>query len=109
MQTRTARQILNALATLVIADHRDLWGELKEEIVENQLPHLYGSPIGLQFQSAAMQAIRGLDDSERSSLTNHAEKYFLPSEKDRCPSRLVVAEIMTRAARVVSRNGGDSW
>ena len=109
MQTRTARQILNALATVVIANHRDLWGELKEEFVENQLPHLYGSVIGWQFQSAAIQAIRGLDDSERSDLTNHAEKQFPPSERDRCPSRLVVAEIMTRAARVVSRNGGDSW
>lgn len=109
METRTARQILNALATRVIADNRDLWAELKEEFADYGNPNVYGSVIGLNFQYAAKKAMAALDDPEPSVLTQHAEQVLPRNEKDRCPSRLVVAEIMSRAKRVVTRRGGDAW
>lgn len=100
-------RLIQDLATRAIAARPDLWRDLKSDVANGRSPDTYGSVVGLQFQAAVKTAMDGLDSASQSLLHSHTKALDAGDQNDRCASRLVVAEIISRATRVVARHGFD--
>jgi hypothetical protein len=98
-------KLLSTQVTAVIAANRDLWQELKGDLHAGAVPWIYGSPLGAAFQYAARKRLATLDPELRRRLEQYAQEKLPPDAPDRSASALMVAQIMTRAARTVSRWG----